>query len=46
MFEKVETASKEIKDDFKDLLKFSEHSLKKLWLNKNDIWDNYSTQPK
>ncbi len=42
LLEKVETASKEIKDDFKDLLKFSEHSLKKLWLNKeNDIWDNY-----
>ena len=30
------------KDDFKDLLKLSEHSLKKLWDNKEDeIWDSY-----
>lgn len=30
------------KDDFKDLLKLSEISLKKFWDNKEDeIWDNY-----
>ena len=30
------------KDDFRDLLKLSEHSLKKLWDNKEDeIWDSY-----
>ena len=45
MLEKVENAPKEIKDDFKDLLKISEHSLKKLWLTKeNDIWDHQHSQ--
>mgnify|MGYP001572623890 CR=1 FL=1 len=30
------------KDDFRDLLKLTEHSLKKLWGNKEDeIWDSY-----
>lgn len=30
------------KDDFKDLLKLTELSLKKFWDNKEDeIWDNY-----
>jgi AbrB family looped-hinge helix DNA binding protein len=30
------------KDDFKDLLRLSENSLKKVWDNKEDeIWDSY-----
>ena len=30
------------KDDFKDLLKLSENSLKKIWDNEEDeIWNNY-----
>lgn len=31
-----------MKDEFKDLLKFSEESLKRVWNNKSDnIWSNY-----
>ncbi|MEK6926475.1 MAG: hypothetical protein AABW50_04320 [Nanoarchaeota archaeon] len=33
--------SKKIRDDFKDILKLSEISLKKLWDNEEDeIWNN------
>ena len=40
MMQKVEKVSKEIKEDFKDLLKNSEKVAKKLWDNKyDDIWD-------
>jgi|GEM_PF-6349728 len=36
---------KQLKDDFKDILKFSEISLKKVWDNKSDdIWNEYLTQ--
>ena len=31
-----------VKDDFKDILRLSEHSLKKLWNNKqDDVWNEY-----
>jgi len=31
-----------MKDNFKDLLKFSEQSLKEVWNNKeDDIWNTY-----
>jgi len=40
MMQKVEKVSKEIKEDFKDLLKNSEKVAKRLWDNKyDDIWD-------
>ena len=40
MMQKVEKVSKEIKEDFKDLLKNSEKGAKRLWDNKyDDIWD-------
>jgi AbrB family looped-hinge helix DNA binding protein len=33
---------KSIEDDFSDILAISEHSLGKIWLNKeDDIWDTY-----
>jgi len=33
---------KKIKDDFKDILKFSEKSLKEVWDNKSDdVWNRY-----
>jgi len=41
LLEKTELISKEIKDDFRDLLKLSEVSLEKFWSSKeDDIWDN------
>ena len=40
MLERSQNIVKEIKDDFKDLLKLSESSLKKVWDNKEDeIWN-------
>jgi len=42
MLERSQNIVKEIKDDFKDLLKLSESSLKKVWDNKEDeIWNRY-----
>ncbi|VVB80811.1 Antidote-toxin recognition MazE, bacterial antitoxin [uncultured archaeon] len=42
LIEPVKKISKQVKDDFSDLLKLSEKSLKKLWDNKADkVWDNY-----
>lgn len=42
MLEKSQHIMEEIKDDFKDLLKLSESSLKKVWDNKEDeIWNKY-----
>ena len=42
LLEKSEKVSAKVKDDFKDLLKISEISLRKLWDNKEDeIWDKY-----
>lgn len=38
---------KSIEDDFRDILAISEHSLGKLWLNKeDDIWDAYLEEEK
>ena len=42
LLEKVKKISARMKDDFKDLLKFSEQSLKSVWGNKqDDIWNSY-----
>ena len=42
LLEKAQKVSANMKDDFKDLLKFSEQSLKSVWNNKQDnIWDSY-----
>jgi len=42
LLEKAEKMSAKITDDFKDLLKFSEKSLKSVWDNKqDDIWNSY-----
>ena len=42
LLEKVQKVSEKMKDDFKDILKFSEQSLKEVWDNKqDDIWSNY-----
>lgn len=42
LLEKSQDAEKKLKDDFKDILKFSEKSLKEVWDNKEDeIWNNY-----
>ncbi len=42
MIEKSLSVSDRIKDDFKDILKFSEQSLKEIWDNKeDDIWEEY-----
>ncbi|MBT3691039.1 AbrB/MazE/SpoVT family DNA-binding domain-containing protein [Candidatus Woesearchaeota archaeon] len=40
LLEKTQKISKKMEDDFKDLLKLSEISLKKFWSSKeDDIWD-------
>ena len=40
MLEKVEEISKEVKEDFKDLLAHSEKVAKRLWENPEDeVWD-------
>lgn len=40
LIEKVEVITEEIKDDFEDILKLSELSLKEFWSSKeDDIWD-------
>lgn len=42
LLEKQENIAKKIEDELKDLSSFSENSLKKLWLNKEDeIWNQY-----
>lgn len=42
MLEKVEFIENKIEDDFRDLLKLSEISLKDIWGNKEDeIWNTY-----
>ena len=42
LLEKAADFTDEMKDEFKDLIKFSEKSLKKLWNNKDDeIWSTY-----
>ena len=42
LIEKQQKVAKKVEDDFKDILKFSEKSLKEVWDNKSDdIWSNY-----
>ena len=42
LIEKTQKVSEKIKDDFKDILKFSEQSLKEVWDNPEDeIWSQY-----
>lgn len=42
LLEKAQKIEQKLKDDFKDILKFSEESLKEVWDNKSDdIWDQY-----
>lgn len=42
LIEKTKEVSERIKEDFKDILKFSEQSMKELWDNPEDeIWNTY-----
>ena len=42
LLEKSQKVSTKMKDDFKDLLKFSEKALRSVWGNKqDDIWNSY-----
>jgi hypothetical protein len=42
MLKKSPAIIKSIEDDISDIIAISEHSLRKLWLNKeDDIWDTY-----
>lgn len=42
LLEKVQKTEQKLKDDFRDILKFSERSLKEVWNNKSDdIWNKY-----
>ena len=42
LLEKSQKIEQKIKDNFKDILKFSEKSLKSVWDNKeDDIWSEY-----
>ncbi len=47
MLKRSPTIIKSIEDDFIDILAISEHSLGKIWLNKeDDIWDAYLEEEK
>jgi AbrB family looped-hinge helix DNA binding protein len=42
LLEKSKKIEQNLKDDFKDILKFNEKSLKEVWDNKEDeIWSSY-----
>ena len=42
LLEKSQKIEERMRDDFKDILKFSEKSLKEVWGNKSDnIWNRY-----
>lgn len=42
LLEKAQKIEQKLKDNFKDILKFSEISLKEVWDNKSDdIWNQY-----
>lgn len=42
LIEKTQKTEEKIKDDFKDILKFSEDSLNEVWDNQEDeIWNEY-----
>ena len=47
LLEKVQKIEQKLKDDFKDILKFSEHSLKEVWDNEDDdIWNEFLKRKK
>jgi AbrB family looped-hinge helix DNA binding protein len=47
LLEKAQKVEQNMKDDFKDILKFSEQSLKEVWDNKeDDIWNQYMERKK
>ena len=42
LIQKATNLTKQMEDDFDDLIDYSELSLKKLWLNKqDDVWNKY-----
>jgi AbrB family looped-hinge helix DNA binding protein len=42
VLEKSDKIVEKLEDEFKDIKDISEHSLKKLWLNRSDdVWDQY-----
>ena len=42
LIQKATNLTKQMEDDFDDLMDYSELSLKKLWLNKqDDVWNKY-----
>ena len=42
LIQKATNLTKQMEDDFDDLIGYSELSLKKLWLNKkDDVWNKY-----
>jgi len=42
LIEKTKKTEEKMKDDFKDILKFNEMSLREVWGNKeDDIWSQY-----
>ena len=42
LLEKAQNVSSKVEDDFRDIIKFSEQSLKGVWDNKqDDIWNDY-----
>ena len=42
LIQKATNLTKQLEDDFDDLMSYSELSLKKLWLNKkDDVWNKY-----
>jgi AbrB family looped-hinge helix DNA binding protein len=44
---KTEKMEQKIREDFKDLKKFTEQSLKEIWNNKSDdVWNNYKKDAK
>jgi len=42
LLEKAQKMEQKLKDEFKDIIKFSERSLKEVWDNKSDdMWSQY-----
>jgi AbrB family looped-hinge helix DNA binding protein len=42
VLEKSDEIVEKLEDEFKDIKEISEHSLKKIWLNRSDdVWDQY-----
>ena len=48
MLEKPKKFAHKLEDEFEDVERISESSLKKLWMNKSDdqVWNSYLTSPK